>query len=162
MACGCFSGVWVAHRSNGEELDIDYKEDKTGNCSAAGSWRKAKLAIRVYQPEDRHSVRDICLYTAFRNMGTNSLFEDRELSADYWTLYYTDYEPESIWIAELDGSVVGYCFGCLDTARYMKNMAARIMPTLLLKTMWRWGNGCTGLSTPVADPEMIAIACSRK
>jgi hypothetical protein len=71
-------------------------------------------------------------------MGTSSLFEDQELFADYWTLYYTDYEPESIWIVELDGSVVGYCFGCVDTARYMKNMAVRIMPALLLKVMWRW------------------------
>ena len=39
------------------------------------------------------------------------VFEDRELFADYLTRYYTDIEPESSFVLELEGVVKGYLLG---------------------------------------------------
>ncbi|MBI3783420.1 MAG: GNAT family N-acetyltransferase [Deltaproteobacteria bacterium] len=45
------------------------------------------------------------------------LWRDRDSFADLFTRYYTDREPESLLVAERDGSVVGYLSGCADSAR---------------------------------------------
>jgi ribosomal protein S18 acetylase RimI-like enzyme len=44
------------------------------------------------------------------------------------TGYYTDYEPQSLWVAECDGDVVGYLTGCLDTRREERVLRNRIVP----------------------------------
>ena len=56
-----------------------------------------RATIRPYRPADRETVREICRRTAYRNLGYAAVFEDGELFADYWTRYYTDFEPESAW-----------------------------------------------------------------
>jgi len=58
-------------------------------------------------------------------------FEGRELFADMWTKYWTDYEPESALVAEVEGQVVGYLLGCLDTDRQEKIFAREIQPKLV-------------------------------
>ena len=68
--------------------------------------RRAEGVIRPYRAEDREAVRQICRTTAYRNRGSDAVFEDGEVFADYWTRYYTDYEPESCLIVEEDGEVV--------------------------------------------------------
>lgn len=93
--------------------------------------------IRPYSPADRAAVRDICCRTAFRNAGCEAMFEDRELHADYWTRYYTDFTPEQTWVVEQDGRIVGYFFGCTDTRAYTRTMALRIVPPMLLRALWR-------------------------
>lgn len=105
--------------------------------------RKARTqgTIRPYQPQDRDAVRDICCRTAFRNAGCEVMFEDRELHADYWTRYYTDMTPQETWVVEEDGQVIGYFFGCLDTRAYMRAMARRIVPPMLLRALWRLATG---------------------
>ena len=100
-----------------------------------------KAAIRKYRPGDREAVREICRRTAFRNIGADAVFEDGELFADYWCRYYTDYEPESAWVAELDGEVVGYLVGCLDTKRYVRTMARSIVPKIMVLLLWRYAGG---------------------
>lgn len=93
--------------------------------------------IRPYRPADRDAVREICCRTAFRNMGCEKLFEDRELHADYWTSYYTDYTPDEVRVIEQDGTIIGYFFGLTDGAHYHRVMARRIVPRVLAKTLWR-------------------------
>lgn len=44
-------------------------------------------------------------------------WRDVESFADLWSSYYTDREPESAWVAEREGQVVGYLLGCRDTRR---------------------------------------------
>ena len=39
------------------------------------------------------------------------VFEDRELFSDYLTGYYTDWEPESAFVLEVNGEVRGYLLG---------------------------------------------------
>lgn len=91
----------------------------------------AEGAIRAYKPEDRDAVREICRRTAYRNRGSDAVFEDGELFADYWTRYYTDFEPESCLVVEEDGEVIGYLLGCKDTARHIRIMSRRIVPAAL-------------------------------
>lgn len=95
------------------------------------------LAIRAYQQADRHAVRTIACDTAERGEPVERFFHDREVFADLLTRYYTDWEPEALWVAERDGQVVGYLTGCLDTRRYHRVMAWRIIPTAVLRGLLR-------------------------
>jgi ribosomal protein S18 acetylase RimI-like enzyme len=45
-------------------------------------------------------------------------WRDVESFADLWSRYYTDQEPESLFVAARpDGVVVGYLLGCVDSTR---------------------------------------------
>lgn len=44
-------------------------------------------------------------------------YRDRQSFADLITSYYTDVEPESALVVDVDGKVVGYLLGCLDTTK---------------------------------------------
>ncbi|MCA1808961.1 MAG: hypothetical protein LC725_05870 [Lentisphaerae bacterium] len=84
--------------------------------------------IRQYLPGDRPAVRRISYDTADAGRPADGFFPDRELLADLLTGYYTDYEPESLWVAEEQGRVVGYLAGALDTGRVRRIMAWRLIP----------------------------------
>ena len=56
-----------------------------------------------------------------------------ELFADYWMNYYTDYEPESAFVAEMDGKIVGYLVGCKDTSIQQEVLKREIMPRIRRK-----------------------------
>jgi ribosomal protein S18 acetylase RimI-like enzyme len=69
------------------------------------------VIIRKYEPRDREAVRWLCCQTGFLGKPIDPAFEDRELFADYLTSYYTDCEPESSMVVEMDGQVKGYLLG---------------------------------------------------
>jgi hypothetical protein len=94
--------------------------------------------IRPYEIRDRDAVRRICRKTAYRNRGSQSVFEDGELFADYWCNYYTDFEPEACLVVEEDGEVIGYLFGCVDTRRFVRIMSRRIIPSVLIRMLARY------------------------
>jgi len=98
---------------------------------------KARHVIRPYLPKDRAALRAICADTGFLGKPIDPVFEDRELFADYLTSYYTDAEPESTFVCELDGEVKGYVMG----SRFPKRKAryeARMLPGLVLRGLWRY------------------------
>jgi GNAT superfamily N-acetyltransferase len=95
------------------------------------------LVIRLYEPRDREAVRQICCDTADAGEPMESFFPDREVLADLVTRYYTDYEPSSTWVAEQDGRVIGYLTGCLDTRRFLRVMAWRLVPVTFIKALSR-------------------------
>jgi hypothetical protein len=97
--------------------------------------------IRRLAPGDRAAVREIACRTAFRNMGSDALFEDRELHADYWTSYYTDHRPGESWVVEQDGEVIGYFLGCSDQADFLRVMSRRIVPRIIALALWRLATG---------------------
>lgn len=97
--------------------------------------------VRSYTSADRAAVRKICCDTAYRNKGSEFLFEDREIHADYWSSYYTDVTPDEVRVVELDGTVIGYFFGCTDTNAFRRYMARRIVPSCLLRAVWRLATG---------------------
>jgi len=90
-----------------------------------------KHLLRKYEPKDRERVRWICCETGFMGGPMEVYFEGREVFADMWTKYWTDYEPESALVAEVDGKVVGYLLGCLDTDRQEKIFTQEIQGKLL-------------------------------
>ena len=69
------------------------------------------LSIRKFQPSDRDIVRRLCCETGYLGNPIDPVFEDRELFADYLTGYYTDWEPESSFVLEVNGAVHGYLLG---------------------------------------------------
>jgi ribosomal protein S18 acetylase RimI-like enzyme len=96
-----------------------------------------RRVIRPYRTEDREVVRAICADTGFLGRPIDSVFEDRELFADYLTSYYTDKEPESTFVCELDGEVKGYVMG----SRFPKNKSRYerwLLPRLMFLGLWRY------------------------
>nr|MBU1327675.1 GNAT family N-acetyltransferase [Candidatus Omnitrophota bacterium] len=93
------------------------------------------IVIRKYKKEDRQSVRDIAWETAFMGESASVFFGDREIFADFLTLYFTDYEPESCFVAEYNGNVVGYLIGVKDEPRLKIISMFRINPKLFFKAM---------------------------
>ena len=69
------------------------------------------FTIRSYRPSDREAVRQLCCQTGFLGDPIDPVYEDRELFADFLTTYYTDHEPESSFVLELDGEIRGYLLG---------------------------------------------------
>jgi ribosomal protein S18 acetylase RimI-like enzyme len=87
--------------------------------------------LRPYAPVDRAAVRALCCETAYGEVPLESFFPDRDLFADLMTGYYLEGEPESAWVAETAGRVVGYLLGCRDTRRQRRVQAARVVPAAL-------------------------------
>jgi ribosomal protein S18 acetylase RimI-like enzyme len=96
-----------------------------------------ELQIRPYEPRDRATLRQICCDTADAGQPVENFFPDREVFADLLTNYYTEYEPQSTFIAANDDEVVGYLTGCLDTKRFLSVMKWRIVPVVLVKALLR-------------------------
>jgi hypothetical protein len=67
--------------------------------------------IRGYRRSDREAVRKLCCDTGFLGDPIDPVYEDRELFADFLTTYYTDHEPESCFLLEVDGEIRGYLLG---------------------------------------------------
>jgi ribosomal protein S18 acetylase RimI-like enzyme len=93
--------------------------------------------IRRYRPSDREAVRAICADTGFLGKPIDPAFEDRELFADYLTSYYTDVEPESTVVCEIDGEVKGYVMGSRFPGRKAR-YEAWFLPVLVARGLWRY------------------------
>ena len=89
------------------------------------------ISVRPYRPEDREAISRISCDTALLGQPIDSLLNDRTLVADSLVGYYVEFEPESTFVAEMDGQVIGYLTGCKDTHRYEQICARRILPRLL-------------------------------
>lgn len=69
------------------------------------------FVIRSYRASDRTAVRKLCCQTGFLGEPIDPIYQDHELFADFLTTYYTDHEPESSFVLELDGEICGYLLG---------------------------------------------------
>jgi hypothetical protein len=78
---------------------------------------KQQLTIRNYRQSDRDVVRRLCCETGFLGQPIDPVYEDAELFADFLTTYYTDHEPESCFVLEIDGELRGYLLGCRKPLR---------------------------------------------
>ena len=72
---------------------------------------RRNITIRNFERRDRSIVRHLCCETGFLGNPIDPVFEDRELFADFLTGYYTDWEPESAFVLEMNGEVKGYLLG---------------------------------------------------
>jgi len=91
-------------------------------------------SIRPFAARDRPAVRRLSCETAFLDLSRGRIFADDEVLADVLTLYFTDHEPGSCFVAEDNAEVIGYLIGAKDV-RAMR-WGARLLPGLFVK-MWR-------------------------
>ena len=87
--------------------------------------------IRPYRDSDREAMRALCAATALCGQPLPPRLVDAGLAADALLLYYTEYEPGSLFVAEESGVVTGYLAGCVDTRRFERVTARRIAPRLI-------------------------------
>lgn len=69
------------------------------------------FTIRSYRSTDRAAVRRLCCQTGFLGEPIDPVYQDHELFANFLTSYYTDYEPESSFVLEVEGELCGYLLG---------------------------------------------------
>ena len=118
-----------------------------GKRSASRVWeqdRKAsatpsarRLRIRSYRAGDRGPIAAIIAATALRGRPLSAFFEDQAVMLKLFMDYYLRYEPESCFVAERAGRVVGYIMGCKDTRRYLRKVLVRYGPQLLVRIVSR-------------------------
>jgi ribosomal protein S18 acetylase RimI-like enzyme len=93
-----------------------------------------RVNIRNYQSEDRKIVREISVESSIFSEFRDAIFSD-DIIADLLTLYFTDYEPQSCFVAEKKGQVIGYVLGTKDIRKMRKSMKYRILPGLARKVI---------------------------
>ena len=74
------------------------------------------VTIRPYEGRDRAAVRHVCHVTGYMGEPAAWMWRDVASFADLFTSYYTDAEPQSALVVELDGVVAGYLLGCVDSS----------------------------------------------
>src|ERR1044071_4224803 len=85
--------------------------------------------IRGFRASDRAAVRRLCCETGFLGTPIDPVYEDHELFADFLTTYYTDHEPESSFVLELEGEICGYLLG---SRRPLLNQLSAFQQNLVL------------------------------
>jgi len=93
--------------------------------------------IRPYHPSDRQAVWTLAADTAFFGAPVEAFLEDRTLYCAVFVACYTDCEPERLWVAEVDGTVVGYVMGCDDSRRRVQTWCTHILPMTLYRGLQR-------------------------
>ncbi|MFZ2095402.1 MAG: GNAT family N-acetyltransferase [Anaerolineales bacterium] len=66
-----------------------------------------------------------------------SFLEDRDLYIDAFARYYITHETPFVWVAERSDGVIGFLFGCTDTALQLKRWRKYIISQVLLKALSR-------------------------
>jgi len=94
------------------------------------------VAIRKFKVQDREAVRQIVYDTAFMGEPAGVFFEGKKLFCDALSLYFTDFEPQSCFVVEAGGEVIGYLMGAKDKAAADKLFNKKIFPGLLTKVLF--------------------------
>lgn len=92
-----------------------------------------RIIIRNFRPSDRGDIRRISCDTAFLEMNHERIFNSPEIVADALTLYFTDYEPQSSFVAESSGKVIGYIIGSTDVRSMRRVLCCKVVPHMI----WR-------------------------
>ncbi len=106
-----------------------------------------ELIVRPYQKTDREAVFRIGADTAFFGAPIEAYMEDRNIFLDVFYAYYTDVEPEHAWVACVDGEVVGFITGCVDSRLQARKYIRSVLPRLIgnfFKGTYRLGKRTIG------------------
>ena len=93
------------------------------------------VTIRNYEKKDKDSVKNIAWQTSFLGKPGIDFFDNKDIFADALTGYYTSHEPDSCFVAEKDGKVIGYVMGTKDISDFRFAMAVNIIPLLLVRAV---------------------------
>ncbi len=90
------------------------------------------MKIRRYRDTDKNPIRKISFFTSHSNF---SAYVSEGLIEDLLTLYHTDYEPESIFVAEENRKIEGYITGCREIKGFYHIFAVKVIPYIALKIL---------------------------
>ncbi len=93
------------------------------------------VKIRNFEPGDREAVRRITHDTALMGEPASAFLEAEEIISDALTLYHTDYEPQSCFVAEVDGKIAGCLIGAKNKAASEKVIKDEISFRLFWKAL---------------------------
>jgi len=88
--------------------------------------------VRRYELRDREAVRKIVFDCAFMGEPGSIFFDGEKTLTDSLTLYFTDYEPQSSFVCEIEGRVVGCLTGAKDKA-----MSERVIQEKIVFNLFR-------------------------
>jgi ribosomal protein S18 acetylase RimI-like enzyme len=115
--------------------------------------------IRPYESRDRAAVRSISFVTGYVGDPIAPKFADADCWNDMLTAYYTDREPESSFVVELDGKVVGYLLGTLDARRVpaaefigIKHALFRLLPLRRGTAGFFWRSALDTVQDAISSP----------
>lgn len=74
--------------------------------------------IKKFEKKHRDAVRKLFAETTFMGLPLEKGFCDIEIYTDIETKYYTDYEPESSFVAMQDEKFAGYLLGCKNPQKH--------------------------------------------
>lgn len=94
--------------------------------------------LRAYNPQDRPGVEAVCIATGLSGR-LPDLFCDAELFAKLWLAPFLEGEPDSCWVVEDDGRIVGYLVGSARPG--FKARALRCLLPYLRQALGRWARG---------------------
>ena len=120
-----------------------------------------KSEVRPYTPCDRPLIETIAYRTGFLGESSEAFWRHRKSWAAIWIAPYLDGEPESTFVATVDGDVVGYLTGCVDTEQFKGPDAVMMHNVMRYWLLYRPGvagfmwramldqvcNGCRGHKT---------------
>jgi GNAT superfamily N-acetyltransferase len=84
--------------------------------------------IRLYQPEDRAALYDICIRTGELGGDARGIYQDHELLPDIFAAPYAFLEPDLAFVLDDGGEAVGYVVGTRDTQRFVKAFREEWLP----------------------------------
>ncbi len=93
------------------------------------------LVIRKFRQIDKPQVRRIAYETAFMGEPASIFFEGEAIISDLLTLYYTDYEPQSLFLAQAPCGIVGSLIGAKNKIGSEKIFMAKIFPLIFRKAL---------------------------
>lgn len=97
--------------------------------------------VRPYVRSDREAIRRIACETAFLGRDHRGFIDDEELLADALTKVFTDYEPGTCIVAEVDDKVVGYLIATCHLKRTNFKFMMFVLPVMLWRALtgpvWR-------------------------
>lgn len=94
-----------------------------------------EVTIRKFEVQDRALLRQIAYDTALMGEPAGLFFDGREVICDALSLYFTDYEPGSCFVAELNRQIVGYLIGAKNKIAAEALFNSRLVLPLLLKAL---------------------------
>ncbi len=92
----------------------------------------ADIIIRNYRTEEKRAVHRISVENSIFAEYKDELL-DETIFADLLTSYFIEYEPQSCFIAEKDGEIIGYVLGSEDVLEMRKKIKYTIIPDIAKK-----------------------------
>ncbi len=98
---------------------------------------KTDITIRKFEIGDKERVKEICLDTSFLGEPREFFLDDNEILSNLLYVYYTDYEPESCFIAVEGGRVVGYLIGSKNLKAMDMMFNLKLLPGIILRVIYK-------------------------